>query len=349
MSGNFALRQEINLTLKGNGTSTMTCDMPSALQSNGLLSKALGVSSLYFNNTNIPVFIPELATQNTLTQNAGSTGTNTILGNTDLINATDYFVIFRSYANDAACKSIVQWNQTRNISPPNSTPDENSVFTTPYYYSFDFPDFISRVEDAILKAIQNITAVNGVVLLLDESTNTFNLSITDNVTLASSTPYSVEFSEKLIKLFPFQSTKTTFGTYKIKWQQLEIQLDTNEYFTTSTPLQDTIFPFDYVLINCNLPMIPVEFISNEISQIPLGRKVFFKFRKSNVGLNIYNFFEATNSYLFDKLHRFTQDESPDQKLRLTLILRTKKNKNYLEWNFPSDCEMCFDVSVFSVV
>lgn len=347
MTNNFTNREEISISLNGNNTPTFSCDMPSSLR-DGLLSKAMSVSSLYLNNTSIPIFIPELATSSTLTYNPGATTTNTVIGANGGINATDYFVVFRNRSSNAvACAAIVQWVQTRNVSPPSSPPDENSVFTTPYYYCYDFADFLISVQNSITAAI---VAVQGPiyvtpVLLFDSATNTFNLSVPD--TIGVDLVYSLEFSPKLIKLLPFQNIATNYGTFSLQWQQLTVALDSNTYFLTTAPLYDTIFPFDLVLLNCNLPMIPVEFISNQASAIPLQRRVFFKFRKANAGLSIYNFFEASNNYVFDKLHRFTQQSAAAARLNITLILRTRKNKNYIEWSFPSDSELSIDLGVFS--
>lgn len=346
---NFSVRQECYLSLNGNETPTFTCDMPSCL-SDGLFDKALGISGLYMNNSNIPVFVPELATSDTLNYSPGATTTNNKLNGTPGLNTTDYFIVVRNAANSVACCSYVVWKQTRNISPPSSIPDSNSIFTTPYYHCFDFTDFMEQVETALRLGIDNVFSlgVDLVSLELDSETNTFNLSISNDLPLAGISSFSIEFSPKLIQLFPFQSSQTAFRTYRIKWQQLPVQLASFSCYSATAPVYDSIFPFDLILLNCNLPMIPVEFIENTQSAIPLRRNVFFKFRKANAGLSIYNFFEANNNYLFDKLHRFTQGEPASRKLSITLILRTRKGKNYLEWSFPTNCELALDMNVFTI-
>jgi hypothetical protein len=340
-------RYPVVMTLQGNNTPDIVCDLPVALKTN-LTQKALGVGTMTMNNSNIPVFIPELMSEETNNYDCGTTGTSTYIGKTGGINALDYFLVFRRADNSEAVMAVVQWIPQPSQKVPFSVPDENSVFTTPYYYCFDFMNFLGMITSQLNNAILVYEPSTISSLNLDSETNTYNLYIQDNISMLMD--YQLEFSPKLKELLPFETVEVNLGsskTYRVNWNTFTMSINNVKYWNASAPMYD-VFPFDLILMNCNLPMIPIEFVSNVASAYPLQKEVFFMFEKAEPGINIYNKFRLVNDYLYDKLHRFTQDKPATNKFKTILILRTKKNKNYLEWNYPSTSEITLSLSVFEL-
>lgn len=348
MSNLVNMKQTV-LSLYGNGTPVMACELPSCF-ADELNSKAVSVQQMYMTNTSIPIFVPELISETTASYSPGAT-TSHVLGNTGGLNRLDYFFVFRKYDdNSAATACIVNWapSNPNAMTPPAFIPDENSVFTTPYFHCFDFTQFLMMCNEAVTAAINDVTPLaDYIVFSLDESSQTFNLSIPSSL---SSSEYQLEMSPKLAKLFPFNSTKTNYGTFAIRWSNLLQEVNGIEYYNACAPIYDTIFPFDSILLSTDLPLFPIEFISNRASAYPLQKSVMFQFRKINAGLNIYDHFIASNDYMLDKAHRFTQNNPANgRRMSITLILRTRKNENYLEWNFPSDSKLELVLNTYSVM
>jgi hypothetical protein len=331
MSAQYMNLKQTVLTLEGSNSPTVYSEIPAVLNNN-LRTKAVGISNMYLSNTNIPIFIPKLATPGTMNFTPGA-ATNTILNNTDTQNVLDYFVVIRNQNNTQAVMNYINWGPMNKdaMTPPPFVPDVNSIFTCPYYYCFDFMKFLNIVNGSIQQAIFQLTSTGEQTFLIyDAESNTFNLAVPSGLQLQ----ISIEFSDSLLELLPFSTTRTPYRTNKIDWSQMEITVNGDTYSNATAPLYDTIFPFDLVLLHTNMPLVPIEFISNRQSAYPLNRPVVFMFRKQNPGLSIYNAFVAANDYLFDKVHQFTQDQPDSSKMNLTLILRTRQNKNYIEWPIP---------------
>lgn len=343
MTAPYNTRLETVISVNGNGSPQMSCDMPSSLKEN-LRRKAIAIPSLTLGNTNIPIFVPELATPATLAYNTTATS-NTLIGANGGMNALDYFVVVRKIDNSVACASIVQWTNTNGIPAPFSIPNEGSVISTPYYHCFDFSQFMKMVLFALQSAMQSVVGLLGIILTLDSETNTFNLSVDQSFNVGA---YQIEFSPKLISLFPFQRATTPYSTSVIQWSDILVDLNASTFYNSTAPLYSTIFPFDLILMGCNLPMMPVEFVTNVISQYPLNEEIFFVFQKVGPSLNIYDSFTALNPYTFDKLHRFKEDSQGDNRLKIRLILRTRRGKNYINWDFPATSEILIMLNTFEI-
>lgn len=339
-------RQPVIISLEGTGSDILSCPLPPIFRDSMLFRLKLGVSTMYLNNGNIPIFIPELITLPTLTY--ATTATSEVrIGDDWTVESLDYFIVLRNNDNSQAVVSFVQHSQSNGlIPPPSSIVGAESVYTTEYYYYFEFMDFVNSVYDAIAAAFNNKSlSTTGLSIIYDAESQTMNFSYASAIASA----WAVEFSPKLHQLFAFQSRLTPYGTYRPLYPKLTLSIESVECVNTSAEIRDTIFPFDLFLINTNLPIQPTQIMSNRTgtnNRFTLQDPVMFTFRKLTPGLNIGSAFVAANPTQDSLLHSFTQRTVGRNMLSIKLILRTRRDKFYLPWSIPIGANVEFDLNVF---
>ena len=342
MSLNFANITTSDFVLKGTGNNVhLKAITPNALKKD-LMVKRLLCQSVYLTTGSIPRFIPLLATAARHAYNAGASVTNwDNLGTNSLqvISNTDYFFNIRKPDNTECYTSTIFWANVNNIAqPPAYLPDENSIYYIPYYYCYDITQFFDMMADTLNVGFVQATGgalANPCTVLYDASTNTVNISIPKTL----SDGWNVEMSPSLTALMGMATTNVNFGTYitnQIKWSPLLISINGVDYVNASAKLQPNLFPFDRYVVASDLPVTPVGF---HVSTDPVigggfSEQVLFMWREGEVEIQSGVPINMVNDNMFEKQKTFEEDTYSASQIEFKLLLRSKKNQNWIEWVLP---------------
>ena len=270
---------ELTLVRADNSRLELSCVVPPELQKD-LYTKRVGIEELSVDTSKIPRFIPTVAlTQftSTVTNYWGGSSNDSQLpppANTNLnIDVLNYFINYRQKDNSRCYTSFVMWNDPNNLPAPNiNIVDATSVYSLPYFFCYNFMDFMSMVEYSINVAIETYTGApipdgQQALFKYDALSKTYQLSIAQTYL----TNFDIEFSEGLYELFRFQSIQINSGsntqlnipvtTYQIQFND-RFGIGDTFYYNSVCEVKNTIFPFDLMFLTTNLPVQPTYFINS---------------------------------------------------------------------------------------
>ena len=157
---NFANLEQSEITLYGQGNNDvmMKFPVPPELQYN-LATKRVGIQDMEIDTRSFPRFIPQLLWYDTNVNSytGGSTVQNRI-GDSDFYDVLGYFFVIRKNDNSISCTSFVQWSNPNNFTtfPTLNGPDPRTIYLTPYYYCYNFMDFLDMCQQAIVAGLTNV-------------------------------------------------------------------------------------------------------------------------------------------------------------------------------------------------
>lgn len=366
---NLGDRKIDNITLYSDGNSpSMKVGTPDKLKDN-LTLKKIGFKKITINSYNLPQFIPDIPKRNLMTYTPGSANDLVINDPNSTANiavALGYFVVVRTKDNNQACASWLKYNNPNNIVPsfanynitnvPNPTNAdvydvlEPQKYELPYYYMYNFTDFLKYVAQAIDDGIKAVTPTSGfpsTICIYDNVSKCFNLSINNTVDIT----YYIEFSESLYKLLRFNAkTINNLGTttinnvqyfqntYRIEFLAINRVINGFTYVNSVSRIKNLIGPFDTFILEC--PSLPLQYTTFRSSKDAFqSYSATFKAVKIwKKKLNILDMDE--NIYdeeldLADDLFSFTSDQPSGQYLEFRLIVKTQNGK-FIEWVFPKE-------------
>lgn len=362
-----------NLTLYSDGkNASMKITTPISLIEN-LRTKRIGIKQLTIDSSSFPQFIPEVQTKpeqqnynprGTITANvigtyAGADWDSIILG-----RYLAYFVVLRTKNNEHSCASFLQYQNPNDFPQLNQPSNFGSLtsleigkyideqrYKNPYYWMFNFTDFLNYISKAIDDAFNNLEPANpqpSTICLYDQANKTFHLSIAkyiyDN--------YYLEFSPELFKLLKFNATTINdvgtytippnptinyfAKTYRIQFNPIETFLNSDVYFSTVARAQNNIFPFDtFILESVSLPVKKTYFRSSKdesrtftanFNVVKLWKK---KINILEMNQNIY----SENEDITDDSTNMTFDNNFNNFIDFKLIAKGT-NGEFVEWVFP---------------
>lgn len=359
---NFASVQKENITLIGNGkTSAMKIPTPNCLQNN-LLHKRIGIKSVTIDTSSIPRFIPRLIDWSQFSYSSGATVDNLVFPTGGALNILlvamnflGYFVVLRKNDNTRACQSFVEYGNPNNLDQPQylSTTMETMISRqaqinfTPFYFMYDFSDFLEYVSTAIdhaFETLEPVTPYNPSYFVYDAATKTFELMVDVNII----TNYHLEFDDALFKLFRFNSKKINnvgtstgdglpafyYPTNRIRFQPFVKYIGTDPYYNATCEVKNNIFPYNTFIIECqSLPLQYFNFRStkdttnncdNSFQSLKVWKK---EFNSMNMDENLYD--KSTD--IADDANNFTSNTLGGQAfLTFRLILKTPDDI-FIDW------------------
>ena len=341
MSMQFANDSTQEYVLKGNGNSVhIKCNTPNCLKKD-LQIKRLACQSVYLSTRSIPRFIPTLATEARKAYDSGATVTkwdNIGVNPYTNISNTDYFVNIRTPNNTACYTSTLFWTNVNNINqPPFYVPDANSIYYLPYYYCYNVAQFFDMIAQTINVGITQATGglSNPATVIYDASSNTVNMSIP----LIIATSHDIELSPSLQELLGFETSDVNYGSYitkKLIFSQIIVSINGVDYLNVSAKLQEDLFPFDKYVISSNLPVTPIDFYSSSDPSVGGGSQipVLFMWRESEMQIQSGKPISIINNNMMERQKTFEDDTFGNNQIEFKLMLRSKKNQNWVEWVLP---------------
>lgn len=358
----------LNRTAYDSNTSPLLkCPTPSHIQRN-LDAKRIGIENLLMTMDKIPRFIPEFggsSQSSNFYYTAGSTNDQRI-GQADFShNALNYFVNVRKSDNSQAVTSYLTWTNPNNLNIPsgNIYTSPQNVYYEPYYYSYNFMDFVTITQTAInagFTAILGTPIPNPCLFLFDASNSTFILQMDttyDNT-------YVIEFSENLKQLFNFQTQtinlgyasntsnpRTYMSTFLIQWSDLTETVGASSYTMATCKISNTIYPFDLFILSSDLPVNTVDFFSSNDNAMTLdkSKKVLFMWRKDFNAIDMPIKFEIINEGVANKLKNFTASNFDNNFISFTFTMRTRRENLYIDWIFQPSDKIEFTLNTYSLI
>lgn len=349
-----------------NNTPILKCPTPNQLRVN-LDAKRVGIENLLITMDKIPRFIPEYGgspNSSYFNYTAGSTS-DTKINNPDFgVNILNYFVNVRKLDNSEAVTSYVTWTNPNNLQKPNNmyyTP--SNVYYEPYYYSYNFMDFVTCVQVAINEAFTEILGApitNPCIFQFDASSNTFILQM-DNTYEAT---YDIEFSPNLKQLFNFQTSAVNLGylttpasprtyiqSYLIQWSDFTESIGSVTYTVATCKISNTIYPFDLFILSCDLPINTIDFFSSYDNAISIdkSKKVLFMWRKDFDAIDMPVKLEINNEGVANKLKNFTANSFDNNYISFTFSMRTRRDNIYIDWVFQPSDKIEFTLNTYSLI
>ena len=142
--------------------------------------------------------------------------------------------------------------------------------------------------------------------------------------------YNIEFSESLIKLFPFKHIKTSYGSCRLLFESENVVIGGKAFSQITCPVYDTIYPFTQLLfVSDNLGLNPINFINNSVLQSNLQTSIYENAILSyDIGTDlitsIYNFYKYVNEN--DTIWcNFKHNTSLDPNITIKIYLRLKND------------------------
>ena len=365
------------ISLIGDGRHpAMNVPLPLILRDN-LLTKRIGIRDMTLDTTSLPRFVPSIfVNSGSNLQNFDTGAPDSIYTPRDIdfdVDITNYYVIIRKKAADPllqpegtrACCSFVVWNDPNNLSKA-PRPNEVTPFTVyalPYYYSYNFMDFLTMVETAINKGYEKLFGsypTNPVYLVYEAETQTFNLSAVPDMA-GDNSQYQIEFSQNLYDIFRFQhvqinpsyftNTNIHIPTYVIKFSPISVDYGNVNYLNTTCRSTNNIFPFDLFFLECNLPLQQTLFSSSNDTSIndeqPYTILYEWKIKQNALNLDDYLTEERTN--LVERLKQFNENYMQGDKLRCRLFARTRKEGFFIELVLQAGEKLEFGLNVYNVI
>lgn len=348
MTLNFANITTSDFVLKGTGQNVhIKAKTPQCLKKD-LMCKRLLCQSVHVTTNSIPRFIPTLATEARYAYQNGATVTawdNIGVANPlERVTNTDYFVNIRSLDNTECYTSELFWNNMNNVEqPPYYVPDNTDVFYIPYYYCYDIINFLDIIANALNIGFVQATGAPltyNCAVLFDAETNTVSINVPTNLGNA----WNIELGPSLADLLGMATTNINLGTFvtkQIKWSPLLVDINGVAYLSVSAKLQPNFFPFDRYVISSSLPVTPVTFhvSTDPIEGGALQQNVVFMWRPNDMQIQSGYPITITNDNMFEKQKTFEQDTFTDIQIEFKLLVRIKKNQNWIEWVIPDGEQM----------
>ena len=361
---------ELTLELSNVAQSNLQCVVPPELQQN-LYGKRVGIEELQLDTSQIPRFIPQVAlTKNVysvVNYRGGATTTNTQIpsaGGTNMnIDCLNYFINYRKKDNTECYTSFVMWTDPNNLPAPRvGLVDEISVYSMPYFFCYNFMDFLTMVQKSINVAIETvlnnpIPAGQESMFKYDASTKTYQLSVENNYVL----DWDIEFSASLYELFRFQSVQVNVGyqdfvdnapvtTYRIVWND-RFFVDETLYYNATCEVKNTILPFDLFMLTTNLPIQPTTFINSVDTNIDQATsfQILHKWRIHGNALEMQEYLNVRPENLVNRLKTLVSNSIGSQTLKFQLIVRTRREHEYIQWQVPLNEQLQISLATFTVV
>jgi hypothetical protein len=304
--------------------------------------KLIRIQKFTLNNKGVPCFIPNRLTSLTngpyYSSSAGGIGILPQMGAVFGINSLEYFIIIRSvntsHVSSASQQSFLQLiPENPNTVPPIAPIDDDvTYYLTPYYYYFNFTDFLSLVEI-------NINNAYGAMLgsSVYKQYASFVLS-NDGITLYIDTgvqsQFIIEFSQSLIDILPFKSLLSPYTvgakSYMIEFPVFQFPSAGVNYNIASCPLYESIFPFSELLINSDdMGVNYTIFLNNDtlasnVQQGEYNHTILAFSIRTNQITQIYDYYTYVNNE--DSLfNNFVSDTNDEDYITVTLYLRLKNS------------------------
>lgn len=361
---NFADLQQTEVTLygKGNNIVQMKFPVPPELKYN-LRTKRVGIQDLEIDVSSFPRFVPTLSFWfgDVQQYKAGSAndmeaGNNGFNGEKDQLG---YFFVIRKADNSQACTSWVTWSNPNNIPYNNNFTDRRTTYLTPYYYCYNFMDFLDMCQQAL---VAGFTTVLGSAPLAVPTFLYYPITKTFKLTLPQSlgADWNIEMSNSLKEMFVFQSaninlgirqdTNATVPTYQILWTNVSVSEDD---YNASCSVSNTIYPFDLYFLECStLPINKVSFISTRtqvLSGADFQSKIVKRWRKHYNAIERQQILEVETEEQIDKLRSFDKNTIDDDLLSFVMWVRTRREQEYIEWAMPVNQQIKFLLNTYSLV
>lgn len=356
-------QSEITLFGKGNNEIQMKFPIPPELMYN-LRIKRVGIQDLEVDVSSFPRFVPSLSwwNSNSQTYSAGSSNDTNVNNNgfSGQKNQLGYFFVIRKNDNTRACTSWVTWSNPNNINSANisNSTDQRAIYLTPYYYCYNFMDFLDMCQSAIVAGLTDVlgsapTAVPTFLYYADSKT--FKLTIPQSL----GTTWNIEISQSLRDLFNFQVVPINFGsyttpamqvsTYQILWTNVSVA---EEDFNASCKVSSAIYPFDLYMLECtNLPINTMNFVSTKtqiLYQSDLRKKILKRWRKQYDAIERDQILTIEQQDEIDRLRPMLEDRVQDDKLTFVLWVRTSREQEYIEWTMPQNQQIKFLLNTYSL-
>lgn len=271
-------------------------EIPNVFKEN-LVNKKVFCEYLQFNNTSIPLFVPDVILNNStsyLNQTA-----NFVDGNTYDANSLKYYVKITN--NNQTAVSYLKWNASIN---PNTIPlqtSEYDVYRCGYYHCYNMQSFLKIVTLSIKIAYALLGfTVNTLALSYDNATLLYTL-ICERV--ANLQPdFSIEFSDSLYDVLQFTNENN-----KLVIPPVPTRINGVSCFMINAPVTN-VYPISEFYLGSDLPIYPTV-LSGDYSRlsVPQSAKPFlFVFKKTSRNFNVYpDFFSVNTASAFNLKNFFT--------------------------------------------
>lgn len=267
---------------------------PPCLGSN-LFSKRMYASSLYINNTMLPLFIPEMMPENYAQStfaglHKGNCGFIASFGETYDINSIGYFIAVQKRDFTQTIVDFVKHVPQNPLNKPPLFPisDKNIYYLNKYYWYYNFAHFLKSVEASFNQALTSLIGPNSepdpyVYITTDGKICT--MYVRQDV----SNQIFIYTSESLNDILPFNCSIFNFPNC---WHINDTEMTTNFLGSTYDVFQckyyDTIVPFTQVVVDCqDFPLTFQEFTSSAENLISYSKIFLSYFLEGN---EIYNKF-----------------------------------------------------------
>lgn len=281
----FLAEDEFEMKLTSNGTTdaSMSIEVPNSLVQN-LQQKRMYASSLYVNNTTLPIFIPKQGSQSYLDccttdvqsqlTKHNTTFTMNYLNSTLNVNSLGYYVMIVKRDWTTGCINFIQhMQQDSRTTPPYKVPtDETDFCTNKYYWYYNFAHFLKIVEGALNDSCVNVMGSNmgDPYVYMTTDGKSSSMLVRDDV---ASMVY-IFISDSLKKILPYNSSKFFYSTAEV---------------VNDTEVQTTLLNSIYDVYQCNFydTICPFECIMLETPDFPCRYLTFTTLSKQNVSMQ-YN-------------------------------------------------------------
>lgn len=264
------------------------------------------VSSFFFNNSEIPCFIPKwIQTAYTANQlNNKTPSASVTFSNSTITNKTlDYFVAIKNKTTNDINALMIEMHDDQSRYP-NSKPLSHlstafEQYNNRYYHFYNTTNFCSLVQDALNVLLNNEGVASGLdtikILRTDQG---YAMYFNSDITAQN---YEIQFSKTLIDLFQFKNTQSLNSTYLYTIQFNESPVS---YFVPtvgdspflpvySTYIPDKWFPYDLLIIKSDIP-VETEIYYNNTNYLPSDYdNIILTFKVINNNPDgIYNYFTS---------------------------------------------------------
>jgi hypothetical protein len=324
---------EMKFTSVGKNRAVVSQTVPKELVNN-LLGKRMYCTSLYINNLDLPLFIPEQGSEMKLTraleeaQFMAQQTTSQLFtsGVNYTVNSIDYYICISTASKiSLRCLQLIPED---GVTPPYQPhTDKISYCTDKYYWCHDFEHFLTNLENTITNSLEDLGFVSqsadSPICKIITDGKSCELYIMEEF----SNQVSIVMSDTLIDILPFNKTKSQYfkDGQTLNNTNLTTTLYNSIYDNFSTDFYDTIYPFEALILQSS--DFPVRYapLSTSLATAIQYSKSFLQFLILGKDLtNCYNYFnygvQTPIPYVY-----FTQDTVSEKATFTVQVFARMKN------------------------
>lgn len=339
---------EMKITSSGTTDATMSIEVPPSLVQN-LREKRMYASSLYVNNTTLPIFIPKqgsvdytnkcVSDINSQLHNHGTVSTMLFQNNSFDLNSLGYYVTVVKRDWTYGCtKFIKHVPQDSSVPLPFQPPTNEIDFcSNKYYWYYNFAHFLKIVENAINDCCTAVLGSSGTgAILVGGATADPYIYITTDGQSASllvredaAQGVFIFISDTLRHILPFNCSQFFYKTSQvINDTEVQTTLLNSVYDVYQCSFYDTIYPFECIMLETpDFPCRYLTFTTLSKENVSMQyNKVFLKYLIEGSNLaQVYNKFNYNVSEPIPYVY-FTQGEvSNKKKFTVSAFARMKND------------------------